>query len=83
MRRGGITALGETTAPAATTAPSPIVEPFNTTDPEEISTLSAMSAASMCTLWPTVQSLPISVGCRAVVWMIEPSWILVRSPTTM
>ena len=37
----------------------------------------------MCTLCPTVTSSPMIVGRAAVVWMIEPSWMLVRAPTSI
>ena len=48
-----------------------------------MSARSPMVAPSMCTLCPTVTSSPMSVGRTAVVWMIEPSWMLVRAPTSM
>ena len=83
QRRGGICAFGDTTAPAATTAPAPTTAPLSTTEPDETSARSPIVAPSMCTLWPTVTSAPMIVGCQGVQWTMVPSCTDVRGPISI
>src|SRR5215470_4585817 len=80
---GGTTKPSGTRAAAATIEPAPTTTRFSVTEPEPIRHPSSTTHPSRCALWPTTQSAPMTVGCRAVQCTTVPSCTEVRAPTVI